>query len=155
MPRRLLALLTVAAFAVAACGGSADTQTEPEPEAQDAPPGDAPADGEIAVKALDFSFSPDEIAVEPGSDVTVQVTNAGSVAHTFTVDDANVDVTVEAGAMGLGAFQAPGQDATLGFVCRFHPEQMSGTIVVGAGGGDAGAGGGSEDDSGAESDYDY
>ncbi len=153
MPRRLLALLAATVLAVAACGGSSDDDG-------DSPQGDAgggveqPAEeGTISIKASDFSFDPDEISVEPGSDVSIELVNAGNVAHSFTASAVQVDVTADVGGSALVGFAAPDEDTVVEFICRFHPGQMTGTIVVGSGG----SGGGGKGDAGdrGEDDYDY
>ena len=154
MRRRLLALLAVAVLAAAACGDSSDGQETP-PRDQDTGGGvEEPAEqGTITVKALDFNFEPEEITVEPGADVTIELVNAGSAAHSFTADAVNVDVTADVGGSALAAFPAPGEDASIEFHCRFH-SQMTGTIVVGSGGSGAGSGDGEGEGEG-EADYDY
>lgn len=155
MRPRLLALLAVAVLAAAACGDSSDDQETP-PRDQDTGGGveetaDPAAQGAISVKALDFNFEPAEITVEPGAEVTIELVNAGSAAHSFTADSVNVDITADVGGTALAAFPAPGEDASIEFHCRFH-SQMTGTIVVGSGGSGAGSGGGSGEDE-AEPDY--
>lgn len=150
MSRRLAALLAVAALAAAACGDSSpevDVSDQREETAAGAQEPENEAGG-LEVKALDFSFEPSELEVAPGDDVTIDFVNGGSVAHSFTTDQLRVDVTAEAGGTALVGFQAPDEDTTIEFVCRFHPDQMQGTITVGEGGSGAGSGGGSDD-------YDY
>jgi plastocyanin len=154
MRRRLLALLAVAVLAAAACGDSSDDQ-ETAPRDQDTGGGveEPAAPGTISVKALDFNFEPAEISVEPGADVTIELLNAGSAAHSFTADSINVDITADVGGSALAAFPAPAEDASIEFHCRFH-SQMTGTIVVGSGGSGAGSGGGGSGGEGeAEADY--
>lgn len=155
MGRRLATLLVVSALAAAACGGSGD---DAEPDAG----GDAADGPTVAVEAVDFAFEPTELTAEPGTSVTIEVTNSGSVTHTFTATDLTVDLTVEPGGTGTALVEIPDEDATVDFVCTIHPDQMKGTIVVGAGGEGArsGRGSGKGDDSGdsgdsGSDDYDY
>ena len=145
MPRKLVALLTVALLSAAACGDSA------EPDDGDAAPGDD-AGASTTVRATDFTFDPTTIEVDPGGDAEITFVNAGNVTHSFTAEDLDVDVEAESGQEATASFTAPDEDATIGFACRFHP-QMKGDIVVGEGGTGAG-GGGSGKDSGSD-DYDY
>ena len=126
----------------AACGGSSDDQDPPSG-------GDDAAAAGVTVRATDFAFDPEEIEVEPGEDAEITFVNAGNVAHTFTAEDAGLDVEAESGQEVTTTLTAPDEDATIEYVCSFHP-QMEGTIVVGDGGG----GGGSGDGSG-EDDFDY
>lgn len=134
MPRRLVALLAVALLSAAACGGSSDDL--------DPPPGGRDAASGTTVRATDFAFDPDLIEVDPGTDAEMTFVNAGNVAHTFTAEDAGVDVEAESGQETAATLTAPDEDTTIEYVCRFHP-QMKGEIVVGDGGG--GSGGGSQD----------
>ncbi len=145
MPRRLVALLIAAALLGAACGDSGS---------DDSDDGGGGAGG-VEVTAIDFEFKPATVEVEAGAEIDVTFTNAGTATHSFTAEDAGIDLEAEAGEEAEGSFTAPDEDASIEFVCRFH-EQMMGTIVVGAGG-DAGAGDGSKDDgeTGDTDDYDY
>jgi plastocyanin len=146
MRRRLVALFAVALIGAAACGESAESD-DPEPP----PRGD---DGAAAttVRATDFAFDPTLIEADPGEEVAVTLVNAGNVAHSFTADDVGVDVEAESGDEADASFTAPDEDASIQFVCRFHPSQMTGEIVVGDGGGGSSGGGGSEPESDG---YDY
>jgi plastocyanin len=146
MPRRLLALLAATALAAAACGGSSQDEPDPPPRDQDAGGAGKAAGGGLSVKASDFSFDPDELTVEPGDDVAIELVNAGDVAHTFTASAVRADVTADVGGTAIAAFQAPDGDTVVEFICRFHPGQMTGRIVVGSGGGGSGGEGSGEDD---------
>lgn len=141
MPRRLVALLAVALLSAAACGGSSDDTDDSA--AEDEPAASVRA---VEVKATDFAFEPTAIEVEPGETVDVSFTNAGNVAHTLTAEDLDFDHEAAVGHEVRAAFTAPDEDATIEYVCRFHPSQMTGEIVVGGGSG-SGGGGSSEEDS--------
>ncbi|MDQ3951895.1 MAG: cupredoxin domain-containing protein [Actinomycetota bacterium] len=137
MARRLVALLTVALLGAAACGDSDDS----DPAA-----GGGGAAASTTVRATDFAFDPTEIEVDPGGEAEVTFVNAGNVTHSFTAEDLDVDVETESGQETTATFAAPDEDATVEFVCRFHPSQMTGEITVGGGSGGEGGGSGSEDD---------
>lgn len=141
-----MALFAVALLAAAACGDSS------EPDDADTPPsGDGAAGVEsVEIRATDFAFDPDRIEMEPGGTLDVTFVNAGNVSHTFTVEGTDVDHEASSGAQVKTALDAPDEDTTLEFVCRFHPSQMKGEIVVGDGGSGAG---GSEDSGSDEFDY--
>ena len=138
MPSRLIALLAVCLLGAAACGDSSDDQDPP-------PRGDEGAAATATVRATDFAFDPTLIEVDAGEEVEVTFVNAGNVAHTFTAEDVDVDVEAATGEEADVSFTAPDEDATITFVCRFHPSQMTGEIVVGGGSGAGGSGGGSSD----------
>lgn len=144
MPRRLLAALAVAVLAATACGGT----DEPDVDVTDRAQGDGGS--ALELKATDFAFDPETLEVEPGAQVEVTFVNGGSVSHTFTSEELGVDVEAPAGKELAATFTAPDEDTSVEFVCRFHEDEMRGTVTVGAGGGDAGSGGSSGDD-----DYDY
>ena len=146
MPRRLVALLAVALLSAAACGGSGDGG-DATPAGED----DGAASAQtVRVEATDFAFDPTTIEVELGGTVDVAFTNAGDVPHTFTVEDIDFDHEAAIGEEVRAAFTAPDEDATLEFVCRFHPSQMTGEIVVGDGGSGGGGSSGEDPDT-----YDY
>jgi len=79
------------------------------------------------VTIQDFAFDPSCASVAP--DESFSVTNQGAVAHTFTVQGTNVNVTVQAGSTQPVSLEgiAPG---TYTVVCTFHP-QMTGALKVG------------------------
>lgn len=138
LPRKLLVLLCAVALVAAACGG------DDEDEDSGGDNGGSEAAG-TTVTAIDFGFDPDSLSVDPGAEVEITLQNNGEVAHSLTIDDADFDVEAEGGAAASGTLTAPDEDTSLEFHCKFHP-QMTGEIVVGAGG--TGAGGGGGDDTG-------
>lgn len=146
MRRRVAALLAVALLGGAACGDSADSDGPGELSGGDA--------AGFELRATDFAFDPTTIDVDPGQEAEVTFVNAGNVAHSFTVEALDVDVEAESGDEVAATFTAPDEDTTIEYVCRFHPSQMKGEIVVGDGGSGAGGGSGGED-SGESDDFDY
>lgn len=113
--RRLLALAATLVLLLSACG------------TEDA--GDA-----IEVVAMDFSFDPTTVSVEPGEEVTIRLDNQGSAQHSFTAEEIGIDVEADGGDTAEGSLTAPDAEGTFEFICTFHPTQMRGEIIVGAGG---------------------
>ena len=110
----------VAATLLAACGGGDDAGNG------DGGNGDGNGGGgEVTVVARDFEFDPTSLSVASGD--TVTVTNEGSAPHTFTVQDGEVDVQVEAGQTADVTIDLEAGDYE--YVCTLHP-QMTGTLTV-------------------------
>jgi plastocyanin len=111
MPAAVLALmLTGAACSSDDGGGSTD--------------GGGAADMTVTVK--DFEFDPSTIDVSSG-ETTIEVTNTGAVEHSFTLDDDSVSQDIEPGESQTVTVNLT---ATTGFHCKYHPEQMTGTLNV-------------------------
>jgi len=92
------------------------------------------AQDEMTVSIQDFSFSPAQITVAPGT--TVNWTNEGPSPHTTTADDGTWDSgTMEQGEDFSFTFDEPG---TYTYHCSIHPD-MTATIKVSGGGGGGGA----------------
>ncbi|MEO8323968.1 MAG: cupredoxin domain-containing protein [Actinomycetota bacterium] len=136
---RLLALLGALALVLVACGDEGGS-------------GDASGGGakqSVTVTAADFSFAETEIQVDPGATVDLTLDNTGDAKHSFTSDDLDVEIEAEGGAEASTTFDAP-DSGTFEFHCEYHPDAMTGQIVVGEGGasdtGGSGGGGPAEDD---------
>lgn len=136
-PRTKPVLAAAVLLLMAACGGS-DT------EATNDPGGGTSA----TVTTKNFAFSPTTIEAESGDTLAITVTNSDDVQHTFTIDDADIDVVVEPGASG--ETQVTVGETALAFRCRFHP-QMTGTI--GSGTSDAGDTGSKQGEGDDDLDY--
>jgi len=119
----LAAILALTAFA---CG------SEDSNGGTDAAGGSS--DQQVEVTATDFQFDTDEVELEPGATVEVTLVNDGGADHTFTSDDLDVEVEAKGGETATTTFDVPDEDGTFEFHCHFHPDQMKGTITVGAGG---------------------
>jgi plastocyanin len=150
--RRLLPLLALLPLVLAACGQEPSTDSSEDGGGVAA--GAAAADMEL--EASNFAFQPTELSIDPGASTTVELTNGDDVDHSFTSDDLGLDEVVGGGESATITIDAPDEDGTHEFHCRFHP-QMKGKVVVGSGG----AGGGGEesdksnDDVGGGGGYDY
>lgn len=116
----------------AACGTSNGDSTPSSPVAAspagctDATATDLSSDNPFTITIVDFEFRPDCFSAASASSITIE--NQGSVTHTFTIDDTQVDASIEAGTTfnGESAGLAAG---TYAFHCRIHP-QMTGTVIV-------------------------
>ena len=85
----------------------------------------------VEVEAFDFYFDPTSLAVELNADVTVDFTNNGGVTHSFTVPDLDLEVEAGNGEEASVEFTVPNQPGSYDFFCRYHPDDMTGTISVG------------------------
>lgn len=170
MKRLWLALGVAAtlALALAACGEGEEATPSPAARGGTTPgatppartPTPTPAGGgatpgagaaTVTVRALDFSFDPGRISVQPNQPVTVTVRNEGQAPHTFTISELNVDVVVQPGQTMTATFTP--QAASYTFICRFHRGAgMQGTLSTG---GSGGGGAGSTPSAGGSVDYSY
>lgn len=134
MRRLLVALVAIPMIlGLAACSGDDDDDPTVGADEQDTESTEAPSDGDaagvgetVAVTAADFAFDPASIEVAAG-EVTFEFTNDDGVLHTFTVDDAGIDISADASstASGSGTFE-PGEYT---FRCTIHPA-MTGSITA-------------------------
>jgi len=66
--------------------------------------------------------------VPPNALVTVTLTNAGRVEHSFTADSVHGSADADPGEVNTIPFTSPAS-GTIAFHCRWHPA-MTGTITV-------------------------
>jgi plastocyanin len=112
------ALAIVAAVLTAAVTGRTDTMNHATPT-----PG--PTAAPVAVKIVNFAFSPQKVVIPIGGSVTW--TNKDDVAHTATASDSSFDSgNLANGQSWTHTFTKAGKYA---YVCTYHPN-MTGTIVV-------------------------
>lgn len=136
-----LVALLFAAITLGACGDDGGAN----PGSDDGDKVERPENGgELEVIARDFSFSPNELTIQPGETAEITFANDGNAPHTFTSEDLGIDERVEPGSSTAISITAE-EEGEFGWLCAIHP-QMTGTIIVGEGGdGAGGAGGGSDD----------
>lgn len=85
----------------------------------------------LELEAYDFYFEPTFIKVAPGQKISVELKNAGSVAHTFTAPSLGIDQEVQAGAKITVEVTVP-TSGNAAFYCRFHKDSgMQGAMFVG------------------------
>ena len=85
----------------------------------------------LSIEAFDFYFEPTSLAVEVGAEVTIDFTNNGEVTHSWTATDLDAEVEVGGGETGTLTFTAPNEPGSYDFFCKFHPDEMQGTISIG------------------------
>lgn len=133
MRARLIAAVLALIVVAPACGGAA-APTDPAPE--------------ITVSMDDFSFSPREVRVAEGAEVTIEVRNIGDVVHSWVLLDAGVEVELlrdydesmalvhleaDEGEIARATFTAPAP-GTYQVICTITghlSSGMEGTFVVG------------------------
>jgi len=87
---------------------------------------------ELTVRASEFEFDPAAITLKIGEPVLVKITNTGSLQHTFTIPDLDVDVATPVGQTVTVEF-TPEQSGTFELICAVpgHKEAgMIGTVSV-------------------------
>lgn len=86
--------------------------------------------GKIDVEADDYYFSPTFIKAKPGSTLTIEIDNEGTMLHSYTIDSAKVDALIPAGKKGQVTVTVP-KSGNLNFYCKFHRGLgMQGAIVA-------------------------
>lgn len=83
------------------------------------------------IEAFDNYYDPTSLQLELGAEATVTLQNNGSVAHSFNVPDLDVEIEAQGGDSVDGTFAVPDRPGTLDFFCKFHPDEMTGTIAIG------------------------
>jgi len=86
----------------------------------------------------DYIFLPSTVTVNKGDTVNIHFYNPTDQAHSFTIGAPySIDVTVQAMTPGNpGVIRSANvtitmnQVGTFAFTCKFHPPQMTGTIIV-------------------------
>jgi len=120
-------LLTVLVLSIAACSNddneSGGAEETPQPETVD-----------VEVTIEDFSFDPAVIDINLGDEIAVELANDGDEKHTFTVSEFFVDEELASGEDTDVSF-TPNEPGEFTFFCRFHPNEMQGSIRVARPGG--------------------
>jgi plastocyanin len=107
---------------------------------------------EVELELGDFYFEPTVLEGQAGQTLSVSLTNEGGVAHTFTIDDQDVDVQLSGGESGEAQVAFPDSGALV-FYCRFHVSggmlgglSVGGDLAAASGGAGGGSGDGGSDD---------
>lgn len=83
--------------------------------------------GAITLTTANFAFTPASVTAATGD--TIELTNEDDAKHNLTVEDAGLDVDVDAGAtatVDLSGVEAGSYD----FYCEYHKDSMTGTLEV-------------------------
>ncbi len=123
--RWLIAGAIAATVALAACGGGGG--------------GDGGANGgedggsaqTLSVKASEFKFEPNALQAPAGTDVTISLTDVGTIEHDLTIDEAGLKIAVKPGETKTGTFNL--EAGTYTFYCSVpgHREAgMEGSLTV-------------------------
>lgn len=113
------ALVMALAMGLAACSGDGAD----EPTTQTTQTGGGPVDGVVTVTIAGFAFEPSSVALPEGDSLTIR--NEDTAAHTFTMDDGSLDVSLEPGQQVKVTPEAGGP-----FHCEIHAS-MTGTLALG------------------------
>lgn len=118
-----IAVMVLLTLSLAACSSDVGDPGGSTPSSASSASGGAAG---LTITAQDFSFSPDSLAV-PSGESTITVTNSGAVEHNFTLDDDSVSEDVEPGESVTVTVDV---SADAPFHCKYHPDQMTGTLTV-------------------------
>jgi plastocyanin len=90
----------------------------------------AGSDVRLAMDSGDDYFSPTYIKARPGARVTLDITNTGTIAHTFTIDSAHIDRTFgRKGDRTTVSVVVPAAGQALVFYCKYHRDEgMQGAL---------------------------
>jgi plastocyanin len=84
--------------------------------------------GKTEVELDDFYFDPTVLKGMPGSKVTLELKNEGSVEHNFSIDSQSIDQDIEAGQSKTVTLTMP-QSGQMSFYCKYHKSQgMAGAL---------------------------
>lgn len=114
--------LTLAAVALTACGGGGDGTTTTSPS------GGAMT---VTVTATEFAFSPDELQVPAGAEVTLTLVNQGVVEHDITIDELDFHLLAQPGETVSATVTVPsGIYHVYCAVPGHHEAGMMGTLIA-------------------------
>ena len=84
------------------------------------------------VEAFDNYFKSTTVILEPDTEATVTFINNGTTLHSFTVPDLDVEIEAESAETSTVTFATTGLAGAYEFLCKYHPDEMSGTLTVAA-----------------------
>ena len=85
----------------------------------------------VTVEAFDTYHEPNTLAFDLGARVNLTLVNNGEVEHSFTSEDLDVAVEAGAGESAEASFTVPTEPGSYDFFCKYHPEEMQGTVSIG------------------------
>lgn len=119
----LPAMALTMALALTACGGDDGSSAEGG--------GEGGSDA-VTVATTEFAFDPDSITIDADTDVTIELDNSeGGVAHDFTIDEEDVQITAAPGEVSEGTVNLPAGDYTVYCSVAGHREAgMEATLTA-------------------------
>ena len=87
-----------------------------------------------SIEAFNFYFETETVILEPEVEATIDFTNNGSNLHSFTVPDLDVEIEAEPAESASVTFVTPDVPGPYEFFCKYHPDEMTGAITIGADG---------------------
>lgn len=126
---RILAVAMLLALSLAACGDASPAASGGHDHAENS----AVTEGarEIEVTGKDLRFTPEELTVAAGEDVTIVLT-AADVTHDLTIEEAGFHVGADARGTAKGGLRID-EPGTYTYVCTVPGHEqagMSGTLTV-------------------------
>ena len=119
-------------FAAAGCGGSSSSGDKSEGTTSTTIGGTqveshgtkdvSSESGKVEIELYDYYFEPTILKGKPGQKVELELKNAGSAAHTFTLSEQSVNKEIQPGDETETEVTFP-QSGQLKFVCTFHQSQ--------------------------------
>lgn len=83
-----------------------------------------------AVQMMDtMKFDPDAITVAAGEEVTIDLANAGALEHNFSVDEADVDQTLNGSESEEFTFTAPDEAGEYEIYCDIPGHKEAGMVA--------------------------
>ena len=86
------------------------------------------------VEAFDNYFKSTTVILEPDTEATVTFINNGTTLHSFTVPDIDVEIEAESAETATVTFATTELAGAYEFFCKYHPDEMNGTLTVAADG---------------------
>lgn len=116
--RGSIAALALVALMGVACGGD-DAGDTPDPGGE--------ANGAVTLTASNFAFQPTSLSAPAGG--TIEFTNEDDAEHSFTADEAGMDVDVKGGE-SVSVDVGDAEPGSYEFYCKYHKDSMTGTLEI-------------------------
>jgi cytochrome c oxidase subunit 2 len=121
MIKRMVATLGIVALLATACGG--DEEGSPAASGD----GGGGSGSSVTITAADFSFDPENVTAAAGD--TIELSNEGDSPHNLQAEEAGLDEDVDPGET-VSVDLADVEPGTYDFICKFHPDDMKGTLEI-------------------------
>lgn len=74
---------------------------------------------EVSVEVLDSYFKPNILRGDAGAEITIQLRNAGTQLHNFTISEQGISVELTAGSQSAVKVKFP-ESGAVAFFCKYH-----------------------------------